>query len=580
MNSSTLIDRLPSSRNELLSDIKHFLQEQLDSLYTYSTSTFRPDGFFGGYPTGPMETPDLAHTLALFRQAGGTHVAGKEIKDLLVDLLSKVDGPRTNTFYSYRVAETLLSFGPFDGNELLSSFSEEQKANLAEACDSTSIFNPETGKLDGYPANYWGVLGRCESGRKRLGLEHNADLLDLCLRKCVESYRKSPEGFHNDTPETTGRYDIYTADLILFLMPLWEAIGAEESRRIFQRQWELVEAGIQDNGASFVWGRSTGALSICLTMEMATLALEENLGHEPARCLGLVAYSFKSLQGWFDRGLVTAHRDRMTFDYRGPHRLLQMSVDILGKVAMCLRHLRQVADADKVCKQSSVLFPVIDRHIALGPNNAGVWLYRDEHQAFQLPIIPYPWCADYVPWPKSPGRYEDPVQSVILPGLPRVALKDGRVAAPYGPASEVEHSPGCLKLTYNNLTTTDPDAHQVAIRLALEFRPDGHGLNVSMEMTELESGLLAGRPVSVALCEASCELSVVVRGRPAWQGRTIDVAGSPPFRSFWGSLGRLHEWVLHEAEATEAWCVKVECLSEAQPGGPARRPIFETPKSS
>ena len=80
----------------------------------------------------------------------------------------------------------------------------------------------------------------------------------------------------------------------------------------------------------------------------------------------------------------------MTFGYRGPHRLLQMSLDILGKIAMTLEHLQHLPqdEADMpICQDRAVLFPNIDRHISLGPNNAGVWFYRDEHQAFQLPLL-------------------------------------------------------------------------------------------------------------------------------------------------------------------------------------------------
>ena len=51
-----------------------------------------------------------------------------------------------------------------------------------------------------------------------------------------------------------------------------------------------------------------------------------------ARVLGLVRHAFEQFKGWIADDLISAHRYRHTFRYRGPHRLLGMTLDCLGKL--------------------------------------------------------------------------------------------------------------------------------------------------------------------------------------------------------------------------------------------------------
>ena len=53
---------------------------------------------------------------SIFIELGVETVAGVPIRDAVRRLLRPIDGPATTTFYSYRVAESLLAFGPsFEG---------------------------------------------------------------------------------------------------------------------------------------------------------------------------------------------------------------------------------------------------------------------------------------------------------------------------------------------------------------------------------------------------------------------------------------------------------------------------------
>src|SRR5262249_11440446 len=128
-------------------------------------------------------------------------------------------------------------------------------------------------------------------------------------------------------------YDIYTADLYLFSEPF---------ANYFKEVWEhgarsatsLVERTITSSGVAFPWGRSSGALAVCITIELGGLALRYGLTHDPGRWLTLTQVAFQNIPSWFsDAGLISAHQNRSPYNYRGPYRRLQMTFNCLGKLA-------------------------------------------------------------------------------------------------------------------------------------------------------------------------------------------------------------------------------------------------------
>ena len=76
-----------------------------------------------------------------------------------------------------------------------------------------------------------------------------------------------------------------------------------------------------ENGAFVAYGRSAGALSVCMTMELGAVALRLGMAADPARSLGLIDHARRAFFGeWLDGGLITAHRHRATEAYRGVYR--------------------------------------------------------------------------------------------------------------------------------------------------------------------------------------------------------------------------------------------------------------------
>ena len=140
------------------------------------------DGVFGGFATGSRECADAAYTLSGLSALGVEELGHHGVDDLIRQQLARIDGPSTNTFYSYRTGEVIAAGGGFDGhNPLLRGLSDERLRHLREACDSTDLLDADTLTLKGLPNNYWGVLARGDllsEMRRDVGDEGRLQVLD------------------------------------------------------------------------------------------------------------------------------------------------------------------------------------------------------------------------------------------------------------------------------------------------------------------------------------------------------------------------------------------------------------------
>src|SRR5207244_8866024 len=122
--------------------------------------------------------------------AGRTTVAGHAVDDVIAQLLTGVNGRDTHTFFSYRIAETLLRVGPFAGNPLLDRCTDAQRDQVAQATDSRDWI--ELLDTDILPRNYAAVLSRCEFPRRQLGLREDPAVLDRPVERPGQLLDQNP----------------------------------------------------------------------------------------------------------------------------------------------------------------------------------------------------------------------------------------------------------------------------------------------------------------------------------------------------------------------------------------------------
>jgi glycosyltransferase involved in cell wall biosynthesis len=541
------------SPRSLADALARTVQDQLERLVARHLRGLELPRVFAGHPVGPDVRADFAFTLGHLHGSGLGVLDGSPAPEAIARVLRPIDGAATHTFYSYRVAETLARFGRFEGNPLLEGWSDAERENLAAACDSTSWARLyDRGLL---PRNYAAVLARCELARERLGLDADAALLERMVSAVRELLAESEGGYLDDSPARVGRFDIYTADVYLFTEPLADRLGPSW-RTGLESAFALVEATAQRDGSAIAWGRSTGALSACLTIELAALAVGRGLAKDPARWLALARNAFERFGRWMHEGLTTAHQHRNTYHYRGPARRLQMTLDLLGKLAFAALELRG-APPELAPAAPDAAFPEHDAWVAFRDDPpAGVWSHRSARLAFTLPVVGTT-RSDYLPAPRNPGLFEVPVDADLPTGVPFV-VRHGRRFVGAHRARRVAKRDGALEVEWEGFAPSGlfdwpDDAEPWPGRRRVRFTVDGATLRAeeSLELetvpesVSLQVAETRGRPLRVAFeCDAPHRVDV------------IDTDGLAEWRSFWAELPRVHQIDVEPAARVRfAWSV-------------------------
>lgn len=530
--------------------LRAFVVSTLDELAERHAPGLSLPRVLAGYPVGPDARADLIYTLGLLADAGVEAVAGLATEEVLRTLLSRVDGSATSTFFSYRIAETLARRGPFTENPLLAGLTPAQVEQVRTACDATdAIANLETS----LPRNYVPVLARCELARHMLGLTAPVEVLNQLVARTRLLFTEQSGGFVDDARHRAGRFDIYTADCYLFAAPLADRLG-DVWKRGASHALGLVELVEAHNGAAIPWGRSAGALALCLTLEMAALGFEHGLipGSAAAAWLGRAQRAFATLRDWFAGGLIRAHHHRSPYAYRGPARRLQMTFDCLGKMALAAAGLVGAPEPEQAINEP------VDRLLWFDDaRRHGVWSYRSEELAFVLPLVGAT-TTDYLPALQSPGLFEVPVDSPLATGLP-FAIKNGVTFAPAGaPASVEKHQAGIAVEHHGWHRTGEVNAHFDTVGLAARrravYRVRGRAVSVEEELW------FDDVPDGVALQVADSQerpLRVTFEITGPHVVTTIDTAGIREYRSYWGELPRIHQADIEPARhLTFRWTVQ------------------------
>lgn len=546
------IDELPAGigPHALGARMARWTRRQLEALVERHLPGFALPRVFAGFAVGADVRADLAYTIGLLDACGEGTVCATPALESLARVLRPIDGAATHTFASYRVAETLRRFGPFAGNPLLAALDDAERDRVAAACDSTSwCALLEQGRL---PANYAAVLARCEHARGALGLATDPAVLGGLVERVRDLLTRNPAGWHDDSPRGAGRFDIYLADLLLFLEPLARDPGLSPElagpwRRSVDAALDLVALTAARSGAAFAWGRSTGALAVCLTIELGALAVARGLTTDPDGWLGRAARAFACLAGvggeagWFATGLVTAHVGRSPYSYRGPQRRLQMTLDTLGKVAWSAMLLRDAADGSGASDRAAS-FPEHDALVDFAASpRAALWTHRSRALSFVLPLVGAT-LNDYLAAPQCPGFLEVPVEVPLPTGVP-FAVRHERAFVPGGAPDVLEHGARRLAARWGRW----PRAGE------WECTDETPALDATRDVVfEVRDATLVARErLSFAEVPDALALQVAESARRRLRVRfsastphavtTIETAGVKEYRSFWGELPRVHQ---------------------------------------
>lgn len=527
---SELVDRLRGSTVEIV-----------EALERNHLPGWRLPRTFAGHAVGADVRADVCFTLSHLAEAGVDRLAGEQLDAILGRLLGEVDGRSTHTFFSYRIAETLLRAGPFAANRLTASLDDDQRTELGRAVDSSDWLELlDAGVL---PRNYAAVLARCEQGRLDLGLVDDASRLDTLVGRARAVLEENPRRALDDSNDRVGRYDIYTADVWLFCHPLAARLGPVWADGL-ARALDLVLAVGARDGSAVAWGRSVGDLSAALTVELAALAMADGFAGDRAGVwLRRAADAADTVLAAFDAdGVSTAHRHRAQDSYRGPARRLQLTFDLLGKLAWAAATLSRVVP-DLEAASVAETYPDHDEWIPFEDGRrAGVWAHRGPGADFVMPFVGIT-RSHYLPALHQPGTWEVPIDRDLPCWTPLVMAGSKRHTAGGLPTS-VAHEPGALTATWDGLPVSgrgldgdDPGPPLPATRTVR--------LSVEGRSIVIEDRLTFERPptaVTLAIPEvADRPLTVEWGCATPHEASTITVDGLAEWRSATSQLSRVHQ---------------------------------------
>lgn len=537
---SDLADRLVALTEQVLVDLEHHHARGLEL-----------PRVFGGYAVGADARADLAFTLGLLHDAGTATIAGVDGASRALEIVRRLDGPATHSFYSYRAAETMLRLGGLDDNPRLDGWTVADHANVEAAIDSTSMLSMlDDGAL---PNNFAVVLTRCEIARRALGRLPDDNRLEELLGKLRGLFGGLPYGWWDDFGGAN--YDMYTPDVYLFAEPFADELGESWANGLTRVLDDLTD--VATPGAAISWGRSTGALGLVMNIELGATAAGRGMGSDVSGWLGKADLATTDLEGWFHNGLVAAHQHRMTMSYRGPERRLQMTLDLLGKLLQAAHELR-AADAVDAATPADSYRPV-DRLVRFeDAREAAVWTHRSGGLQFVVPFVGGMW-GDYTPSPRWPGRFEVAVESGRHIGWLPVVHADGSVRTVNGAPSELRHEEGAVTVTHTHFSTLDfaaGDEAKVPIdgRRTATYRVEGRSLVIE-DSIEIDRDPATIDAVVVDIPEVDGHpLAVAFETDDAHTATVVDTEGMQQHRSFWNEHSRTHELVLAPARELSYRC--------------------------
>ena len=189
------------------------------------------------------------------------------------------------------------------------------------------------------------------------------------------------------------------------------------------------------------WGRSTGALGAALTVELARVRDRRGVRRRASGrsgCAGRWTRPGRSTRGFDADGVSNAHRHRDQDQYRGPARRLQLTLDLLGKIAWAAAALRRVPPGRRRRVTASRRTRTTTAGSASSDHRAaGVWAHRSAGADFVLPLVGAS-RSHYLPAPYQPGTWEVPVDQDLPCWTPLVLAGLGRYTAAGVPAA---HAP-------------------------------------------------------------------------------------------------------------------------------------------
>jgi hypothetical protein len=235
-----------------------------------------------------------------------------------------------------------------------------------------------------------------------------------------------------------------------------------------------------------------------------------------------------------------AHRGRNQDAYRGPARRLQLTLDVLGKLAWAAGELRGHAPVPTASAAGT--YRPTGTLVSFAPGSpAGVWVHATRARRVVVPFVGAS-RSHYQPALHDPGTFEAPVDNEQVVIAPLVITPSRAVTTGELP-DRVDTSPGSVTAHWSrwslsgrglDTTTLDPVAGSCTTTISV----DGRTVMVTHELTVDE----AASAIALQVPETTrAPLTVELDADVPHATTVVDVAGIAEWSSPYSGLVRVHQ---------------------------------------
>lgn len=497
-------------------------------------------GTYGGHAVDDQSSAHLLKAMSLLVSIGVEELDGLDLRSRAIEIANATE-PTISGFASFSFGESVARLGG------LGAVADPDRALAA-------VRDPELNRRllendDPPPPNFNLVAARCLFEEAKLTGERPA-ALDVFLERSQRLLRQRETGWINDMPEPLVHFDMYTPDVYLFAAPLREEFGERWAEGFRQVIADLDH--VAHRGGAICWGRSSGLLALAMNVEIAAYGANHGLLASPSPWFERARLAAAELDALLPAGIAAAHQGRKTMSYRGPHRRLQMSFDLLDKLAASAVQLHAFGAADAA--ERAATWPRTDRLVAWAPDHptSGVWAHRGAGLEFALPFLHGYW-SDYGPAPRAPGLFETPteghpcfVPTFFVDRTPHIAA---------GLPTRLEHQRAGLDAEWTGWARPGRTADQGGVGGHRRARYTVHGRTLTVD-EELTIDDASTPEVTVSIPEvAGRRLEVTCDGGVQ---RRVDTSGIEEWRSYWNELPVVHqlEVPVVDGRASFTWSVR------------------------
>ena len=444
------------------SEVQTFLEKELAAhLRAITSVTPAPDRVLGVPTTGEFSWGTFMRSLAAYSDISGKReLAGRDLAKWVgqIGLIEAHNGSKA--FSQLYAALALRHFGrDLKTNALWLSLSPDEQKAWRSLLNPERFYDPKTNRVIDLPDNYLGVAARIATLSYELGITTDRAFVDRLLDRAAIQFT-SGHIYADDSPPT-GRYDRYSNEYARYIWEAAELAGRkdilEKLRPSLKAQMRLWWDLVSEDGYGYNWGRSQGVVSYLDTPEISGF-LADHPEFRPAPLSQIAAlynqaWSYLRHDYRDDAHLLSIFEfGRGNYSYITREREWQQTTGFFGKLANSHTKVIEALNREGITRFPAVpTFNSVNRfeYFRKAPEReAGVWIVRQAHLRFALPITtgPRPGLADYLPIPHGLAGLAAPVEQTFPALVPFIELADGRKVVATDGADAIQPSPDCKTL--------------------------------------------------------------------------------------------------------------------------------------